>query len=106
MKRKTAASRFTRTLRAIGQWCRNHRHLPVLEQQAALRQKLLGHYGYYGITGNGGSLASMLNEVKLVWHKWLARRGSRFSWERGNRLLARYPLPSVRVVHSIYAANL
>jgi len=104
--RKTAANRFTRTLKAIGQWCRSHRHLSVPEQQAALRQKLLGHYGYYGITGNGRSLASMLNEVKRVWHKWLARRGSRFSWERGNRLLARYPLPPVRVVHSIYAANL
>ena len=104
--RKTAANRFTRTLRAIGQWCRSHRHLSAPEQQAALRQKLLGHYGYYGITGNGRSLASMLNEVKRVWHKWLARRGSRFSWERGNRLLGRYPLPPARVVHSIYAANL
>jgi group II intron reverse transcriptase/maturase len=106
VKRKTAASRFTRTLRAISQWCRVHRHLSVPEQHAALRRKLLGHYGYYGITGNGRSLASMLDEAKRVWHKWLARRGSRFNWERGSRLLARYPLPSVRVVHSIYAANL
>jgi RNA-directed DNA polymerase len=91
---------------SIGRWCRGHRHLPVAEQQAVLRQKLLGHYGYYGITGNARWLANMLHEVKRVWHKWLARRGSRLNWERADRLLARYPLPPIRVVHSVYAANL
>jgi RNA-directed DNA polymerase len=106
VKRKTAASRFTRALRATGRWCRDHRHLPVRQQQVVLRQKLLGHYGYYGITGNARWLANMLHEVKRVWHKWLARRGSRLDWERGDRLLARYPLPPIRVVHSVYAANL
>jgi hypothetical protein len=106
VQRKTAASRFTRTVRAIGQWCRTHRHLPVAEQQAALQQKLLGHYGYYGITGNSRSLVTMLHEVQRVWRKWLARRGSRLSWERAKRLLARYPLPPARAVHSIYAAKL
>jgi len=106
VKRKTAATRFTRALRAIGQWCRSHRHLPVAEQQAVLRQKLLGHYGYYGITGNVRWLANMLHEVQRVWHRWLARRGSCFNWEQGRRLLARYPLPPIRVVHSVYAANL
>jgi RNA-directed DNA polymerase len=106
VQRKTAASRFTRTLRAIEQWCRTHRHLPVAEQQAALEQKLLGHYGYYGITGNSRSLATMLHEAQRVWQKWLARRGSRMSWERAKLLLARYPLPPARAVHSIYAANL
>ena len=50
--------------------------------------------------------ANMLNETTRVWQKWLARRGSRFSWERGARLLARYPLPPARVVHSVYAAKL
>lgn len=73
--RKAAAKRFTRTLRAIGQWCRTHRHLPVAAQEAALQQKLLGHYGYYGITGNSRSPASMRHEVRRVWHKWPARCG-------------------------------
>ena len=31
-------------------------HVPLRIQQAVLRRKLLGHYGYYGITGNGRSL--------------------------------------------------
>jgi group II intron reverse transcriptase/maturase len=99
--RKTAASRFGRTLKAIGQWCRLHRHLPVAEQHQALQRKLLGHYGYYGITGNSPALASMLYEVRRVWHKWLARRGSCLNWQRTDRILARYPLPPARAVHSV-----
>ena len=103
--RKTAASRFSRTLKAIGQWCRLHRHLPVAEQHQALRRKLLGHYGYYGITGNSHALASMLYEVRHVWHKWLARRGSKQNWQRTARLLARYPLPLSRAVHSVICSE-
>jgi hypothetical protein len=61
---------------------------------------------YYGITGDGRSPASMLDEAKRVWHQRSARRGSRFNREQGSRLLARYPSPPVGVVHSIYAANL
>jgi RNA-directed DNA polymerase len=44
LKRKTTASRFTRAVRTIAQWCRFHRHDPVSEQHAALCRKLRGHY--------------------------------------------------------------
>ena len=52
VKRKTAANRFTRTVRTVARWCRNHRHRPIGEQHHALCQKLRGHFAYYGITGN------------------------------------------------------
>ena len=52
MKRKTAKGRFRRSLRSVAQWCREHRHLPITEQWAALTAKLRGHFAYYGITGN------------------------------------------------------
>ena len=52
VKRKTSASRFTRAVRTIAQWCRLHRHRPIAEQYGILSQKLRGHFAYYGITGN------------------------------------------------------
>jgi hypothetical protein len=52
LKRQTAASRFTRALRTITQWCRLHRHEPISRQHQTLSQKLRGHFAYYGITGN------------------------------------------------------
>jgi hypothetical protein len=52
IKRKTAKDRLARTLMRMEQWCKKYRHLPMLMQHRALNQKLRGHYGYFGITGN------------------------------------------------------
>jgi hypothetical protein len=57
--RKTAADRFRRTLKRIADWCRQQRHEPVRRHWAALRRKLLGHFGYFGITGNFKALCNL-----------------------------------------------
>ena len=103
LKRKTAASRFTRAVRTIAQWCRFHRHDPVCEQHRVLCQKLRGHCAYYGITGNSFAISRFHYAVLRLWRKWLLRR--RRAW-RGTfdwfaRLLQRYPLPSAIAVHSV-----
>lgn len=103
VKRKTAANRFSRAVRRIAQWCRLHRHQPVEDQHSMLSQKLRGHDAYYGITNNLRLLARLRRVVARVWGKWLGRRGAQsFSWERFGPLLARFPLPAARVVHSVY----
>jgi RNA-directed DNA polymerase len=67
---------------------------------AALQRKLLGHFGYFGITGNFGALLNLRHHVIAVWRKWLSRRSqqARISWEAMLRLLARHPLsqPPIR----------
>jgi group II intron reverse transcriptase/maturase len=102
--RKTARDRFTRSLRAITQWCRRQRHLPLVEQHRELARKLRGHYAYYGITGNLPALSRFRHEAQRVWKQWLNRRSqrARMTWERFWRVSARYPLPPPRVVHSVY----
>ena len=104
VKRKTAKDRFSRALRAIGQWCREHRHWKLRDQQAALSRKLRGHYAYYGITGNYHALHRFRYETERVWRKWLGRRSwrGRMTWERFARLHNTYPLPPARIVHSVY----
>jgi RNA-directed DNA polymerase len=99
VKQKTAADRFRRTLKRIADWSRRYRHEPVREQWTALRQKLLGHFGYFGITGNFRALRNLRHWVIAVWRKWLNRRSqrARISWEGMLRLLARYPLPEPRI---------
>lgn len=99
VKRKTAADRFRRALKRVVEWCRRNRHEPVREQWAALRRQLLGHFGYFGITGNSRALHNLRDRVIAVWRKWLSRRSqrARISWEGMLRLLARYPLPPARI---------
>ena len=104
VKRKTSASRFTRAVRTIAQWCRNNRHRPIEEQHQILSRKLSGHYAYYGITGNSVALNRFREEVRRVWRKWLVRRkrGNRPPWCWFARLQQRYCLPYVATVHSVY----
>ena len=107
VKRKTAQSRFTRAVRKIAEWCKQHRHCRVSEQHAALSRKLLGHYAYYGITGNCQALNRFYYEVHRVWRIWLTRRSqhNHMQWERFLRLRCRYRLPPPVVIHSIYSSR-
>lgn len=102
VKRKTAKDRFSRGLKAVAEWCRKHRHLPVKEQHRTLDRKLRGHYGYYGITGNSKALGRFREGVTQIWRKWLDRRSNRSNVTREwfGRLLRRYPLPPAIAIHS------
>jgi RNA-directed DNA polymerase len=101
VQRKTAKGRLRRAIRRVYMWCKTHRHDPVKEQWAKLCRKVLGHYGFYGVTFNIRSLARYYEQVKRGWRSWLNRRSRDrdMPWERFNRLLARYPLPRPRIVH-------
>jgi len=103
VRQKTSKSRFQRALLRIKEWCRANRHLPVRDQQAVLSQKLKGHYGYYGVTGNSRCLSRFRNEVGKLWRKWLSRRSQRafLDWHAFNRLQERYPLPIPHVARPV-----
>ncbi len=104
IKRKTAKGRLARAVQNLNQWCRSHRHDPIDRQHAALVRRIRGHYAYYGITGNGRALARLQRQAERCWRKWLHRRSNRsqMNWDRFRLVLARYPLPPPRVVHSVY----
>jgi len=110
VKRKTAADRFSRTLKRLSQWCRICRHWPVDWQHEKLTLKLRGHDAYYGISGNLLALRRLRREFERTWRKWLDRRGrkSGMDWDRFKLLLKRYPLPTPVIFHSArrLAANL
>ena len=103
VKRKTASTRLTRSLRAVADWCRRHRHWPVREQHKTLSAKVRGHCADYGITGNSPSLSAFRMQVHRIWRYWLSRRNRERSmtWDCFNRLLERYPLSAAVAVHSV-----
>lgn len=103
VKQKTAAERLRRALKRIAVWCRLHRHQAIRDQWTALGRKLLGHFGYFGITGNYPALHNFYIRVIDLWRKWLSRRSQRawISIERMERLLEHYPLPTPRLRTSV-----
>jgi group II intron reverse transcriptase/maturase len=102
----TAKARFTRALRAVKDWCRRWRHSSLTVQHARLSRMVLGHYAYYGVTGNHRRLRWYLHQVERIWWKWLSRRSraNAIPGRRFDRILKRYPLPPTRIVHR-YAAT-
>lgn len=102
--RQTARSRMRRSIKKINLWCRANRHKPMREQVEKLGQKLKGHFGYFGITGNIRRLEEFRWRVIRQWRYWLNRRGRAPSmpWERMKRLLSVWYLPPARIVHSAF----
>src|ERR1700674_3342274 len=99
---KTIAKRFRRGLKAVGDWCKRHRHDPVKEQQKTLNAKLRGHYQYYGRPTNYRSIWQFHRRVQRIWKEWLGRRtrGKRLTWERFKDILRQFPLLLPRITHA------
>jgi RNA-directed DNA polymerase len=104
MMGKTRSARLRRSVQAIADWCRRHRHLPVKEQHTALRRRIQGHFNYFGISGNFRSLLLLVEEAKRAWYKWLRRRSQQahLTWEQFGALLKRLPLPRPRITVRIW----
>ena len=99
---KTIAKRLRRGLKAIFDWCKEHRHSPVTEQQKSLNAKLRGHYQYYGRPTNYRSLRQFYRRVQRIWREWLSRRtrGRSLTWDRYAQILRQYPLLPPRITHA------
>jgi RNA-directed DNA polymerase len=100
---KTARSRLTRAAKAIRAWLSRNLHLSIDDQHVALSQKLKGHYGYYGVSGNLRALWSFRRLVERAWRSWLDRRSqkAKMTWPRFKQLLGRFLLPDPCIVHRV-----
>jgi RNA-directed DNA polymerase len=100
--RKTMKERLNRALMRTNEWCKENRHMKIVEQHKKLSGKLHGHYAYYGIVGNYRSMSCFIFHVIRIWHKWLNRRSRNrdLYWLKMYEILERYSLPRPRIVHS------
>ena len=105
VKRKTSKKKFKAKLKKSKEWLKANMHEPVLNLIKRLNTKLIGHYRYYGITGN----YSMINSFKfrvtkqLFWA--LNRRSQRRScnWNKFNRMLKILPIAKPKIYVNMYA---
>jgi hypothetical protein len=73
-----------------------------------VQRHLLGHFGYYGISGNSRSMGEYSYLVMEILFKWLNRRSQKRSltWEKYLRLLREGLLPKPRIVRNLYSRPL
>jgi RNA-directed DNA polymerase len=103
IKRRTARKRLRRTQKAWWQWCRHHRHAPLQYQYRMRGVKRRGHFRYDGIRGNCPLRENVRRSAEKAWRYWLSRRSSKsvMDWEKFQKLLALYKLPTPKIVHNI-----
>ena len=64
-------------MKAANEWIHANMHMPVNELIKKLNTKLIGHYRYYGITGNYDKLEMFRWYVIERLKAWLHRRSQR-----------------------------
>ena len=106
LKRKTSRKKLRMSLQRLSEWLQAHRHQQsVGELIGKLNQKLVGHYGYYGITFNAPGIKHYHHRARSLLHKWLNRRGGKSTWcweAFTGQLLTYYPLAPPRIVHKCF----
>jgi group II intron reverse transcriptase/maturase len=96
---KTRKARLQKAAKAIADFCRRRRHMPVKDQHASLCRRIRGHINYFGVGGNRDSLVLLIRITEREWLKWLRRRSqrTRLNWQRYKAFLRAYPLPRPRI---------
>lgn len=100
VKRKTMKKKLRQTIKSIYNCMKKMMHKPVGVQWKKLKQKLKGHYGYFGIMGNFDSLRSVYNRTLMYWKRILGKRSQMgITREKYYSILKRFSLPKPRIIH-------
>jgi group II intron reverse transcriptase/maturase len=91
---RTDKSRLRRSLAKFHQLLQSIRHEPLKDQAEQINQGLRGHYAYYGIADNVGSLLGVYRHVERYWRAMLSSRSQKgkMRWEVFLAIKRRYPL--------------
>jgi RNA-directed DNA polymerase len=103
--KKTSRKKLRQKLKAMNQWLKSVRNTVEMKVWwKTLRQKLTGHYRYYGVSGNMEELSRYYWTTLRLAFKWANRRSQKksFNWEKFRRVLAWNPLPKPRIYHGAY----
>jgi len=98
---RTSKKKFRVALAVILSWIKKERcKLGTSAIFIKLRQKLQGHWNYYGVSGNSEMLKRFYRKVCRIMFKWLNRRSQRRScnWQGFSEMLKYFGIPLPRII--------
>ena len=106
LTQKTSRKKFRQKMKDMNEWLKRFRNIMSLTEGywKTLRLKLIGHYRYYGISGNMRMLQMFHDKTIKLAYKWINRRSQRksYNWERFKKFQQYNPLPKPKIYHSTY----
>ena len=98
---RTSKKKFRAAIAGIQSWIKKECcKLGTAGILIKLRQKLQGHWNYYGVCGNYEMLNKYYHQVKEIVLKWLNRRSQRKScnWAGFDKMLKHFKVPRPRII--------
>ncbi|MBT9131278.1 MAG: Group II intron-encoded protein LtrA [candidate division WS2 bacterium] len=74
VKHKTSKKKLKAKKEIAMKWLREQMHNPIIDIMATLNRKLIGHYNYYGVSGNFKDILNFYKYVKQSLYRILNRR--------------------------------
>lgn len=106
--RKTSRLKYRQKIKAMNEWLKKVRNLVKLKEWwPALRVKLLGHYRYYGISGNMRELKKFYTQTSKLAYKWINRRSQKksYTYKQYCSFVKYNPLPKPKIYHLTYVLS-
>jgi len=106
--RKTSRKKFTQKMKDTNLWLKSIRNrIELKELWKLLGIKLLGHYQYYGMSGNFRLLRNFYDHTVKLAFKWINRRSQRksYNWDKFHNFIQFNPIPKPKIYHSLYNLN-
>ena len=106
--RKTSSLKFRQKIKEMNEWLKRTRNLVKLKEWwPVIRLKLLGHYRYYGISGNIRELREFYIQTSKLAYKWINRRSQRrsYTYKQYCRFEQYNSLPEPKIYHLTYVLS-
>ncbi|MCL6561182.1 MAG: group II intron reverse transcriptase/maturase [Firmicutes bacterium] len=103
---RTSKKKLKAKKQNVKEWLNENIHGKPSDTIELLNKKLVGHYRYYGISGNYEGLLKFYRYIRIALYKMLTRRSQRayLTWRRYRMLLEKHPIAEPRIYVNIWQA--
>ena len=103
---RTSKKKLKAKKQNVKEWLKENIHGKPTDTIELLNKKLVGHYRYYGISGNYEGLVKFYRYIKIALYKTLTRRSQRayLTWRRYRMLLEKHPIAEPSIYVNIWQA--
>jgi len=103
---RTSKKKLKAKKQNVKEWLKENIHGKPSDIIELLNKKLVGHYRYYGISGNYEGLLKFHHYIRIALYKTLTRRSQRayLTWRRYRMLLEKHPIAKPRIYVNIWQA--
>lgn len=103
---RTSKKKLKAKKQNVKEWLKENIHGKPSDTIELLNKKLVGHFRYYGISGNYEGLLKFYRYIRIALYKTLTRRSQRayLTWRRFRMLLEKHPIEEPRIYVNIWQA--